>query len=131
MNPPIEKSIASLRSTDFHTMRQAQLAILSVGKPALPLLLEQVRSSDNQQQVALSMGLVGDLDAATYAKTLLECAAPGKLCFLLRYPNREAIRALSNEQRQELQNHLSKCAQAGTADEKACLEKVLQAITEK
>lgn len=125
MNPPIEKSIASLCSTDFQISRQAQMEIVSAGKPALPLLLEQVHFSDNQQQVALCFYLIGELDGATYTKRLLESGAPGRLCLLLRYPNREAIKRLPDDQWQELQKHLQKNAQLGTIKERACIEKAL------
>ena len=131
INPPIEASIASLRSADFQTSRQAQVAIVSAGKLALPLLLEQVRSSENQQQVALSFYLVGELDSATYAKALLETGVLTKLCLLLRYPNQEAIKRLSGIQHKELQRHLKECARGGTTEERTCLEKILEAMAQK
>src|SRR5882672_3919811 len=89
MKPSIEQSIAKLRARDFQSSREGQLEIVAAGKSVLPQLWEQMRSSDDPQQIALVCYLIGELDSEAYRKALMEFGVKGRLCTVLRYPNLE------------------------------------------
>jgi hypothetical protein len=124
----IQENIALLRSEDFNTLKKAQYQIIAVGKPALPELLSVMHSSQNEEQIGLCCNVIGEIDGEAYKNVLIECAVPGKICMVLRYPDWSSIKKLPSAQRSELLLHFKKLATSVSKEEAACIENLIQQL---